>query len=291
MLRRRAQANIYLKGGRGFGDDFSGFLESTRGFLFSLGGDDFGAGFTGSLGLGSHGALQLHWQTNVLTVNKWRSLVGSRTSTRLQFLKVVIGIHFDTFDFNTPRVGGLVQWALHSVRDGFAFRQDFGQVLGTQDVTQRCGRQQTGRVAVGVTQQWESSQQLRKKTVSFQIVKDDIRIKGVFDFTSRERESSWRTLTQTTTYYFFHVLLYISCEKYSWNGQRRRDLVFVNRMPLRLARDIELRMHYVWKNTSVFVCVCVCVVDWRKCENESIDTMVSIIKKNKIKWRHGYIVW
>ena len=61
--------NVYLKSGRWFGDDFSGFLESTRGFLFSFGGNNFGSSFTSSLGFGGHGTLQLHWQTDVLTVN------------------------------------------------------------------------------------------------------------------------------------------------------------------------------------------------------------------------------
>jgi hypothetical protein len=36
------------------------------------------------------------------------------------------------------------------MRDGFALRQNFSQIFGTQHVTQSSGRQQTGRVAVGV---------------------------------------------------------------------------------------------------------------------------------------------
>jgi hypothetical protein len=47
-----------------------------RGFLFSLCGNDFSASFTRSLGFGSHGALQLHRQTNVLTAKRIAQIVS-----------------------------------------------------------------------------------------------------------------------------------------------------------------------------------------------------------------------
>jgi hypothetical protein len=47
-----------------------------RGFLFSLCGNDFSAGFTRSLGLCSHGALQLNWQANVLTAKRITQIVS-----------------------------------------------------------------------------------------------------------------------------------------------------------------------------------------------------------------------
>ena len=82
--RRRNNLMMYLKvpqlqSGRRLGDDHRGLFESSRGLVFSLGGDDFGAGLTGRFGFGRHGSLQLHRQTDVLTA-RWRK--GRKNFTR-----------------------------------------------------------------------------------------------------------------------------------------------------------------------------------------------------------------
>ena len=63
-----------LKGGGRLGNDHGGLLQGGRGLEFSLGRDDFGAGFTGRLSLGCHGALQLDRQTDVLTAQHFNPI-------------------------------------------------------------------------------------------------------------------------------------------------------------------------------------------------------------------------
>jgi hypothetical protein len=49
-------------------DHFSRLLQSSRGSLFSFGGDHFGSCFSCSFGFGSHGSLQLERKTSVFAV-------------------------------------------------------------------------------------------------------------------------------------------------------------------------------------------------------------------------------
>ena len=53
---------------RRFVQHVGGFLQRPRGLLLSLGRDDFGSGISRGFGLGRHGALELHRQTNKLKV-------------------------------------------------------------------------------------------------------------------------------------------------------------------------------------------------------------------------------
>ena len=55
-------------------------------------------------------------------------------------------VHFYSFDFNTPRVGGFVKCLFHDVADGLPFREDFCQVLRAKNVSQSCCCQQMRRV-------------------------------------------------------------------------------------------------------------------------------------------------
>lgn len=69
---------MYLEGGRRLVDDLGGLLEGPGGALLSLGGDHLGAGFSGGLGLGCHGALQLHREADVLAARRRRHDSGIR---------------------------------------------------------------------------------------------------------------------------------------------------------------------------------------------------------------------
>ena len=57
--------------------------------------------------------------------------------------------HLNSLDFNSPRICGLIQAALHDVGDGLTLRQDLCQVLGTKDIAEGGGGQQAGGVAKG----------------------------------------------------------------------------------------------------------------------------------------------
>ena len=50
-----------------------------------------------------------------------------------------LDLHLNTFNLDPPRIGGFVQTGLHDVRYGFSLGEDFGQVLGAQDVAQGGG--------------------------------------------------------------------------------------------------------------------------------------------------------
>ncbi len=55
--------------------------------------------------------------------------------------------HLHPLDLDAPGVGGLVEAALHDVRDGLALREDLRQVLGAEDVAQGGRSEEAGRVA------------------------------------------------------------------------------------------------------------------------------------------------
>ena len=55
--------------------------------------------------------------------------------------------HLHPLHLDPPRVGGVVEGALHDVADGLSLGQDLGQVLGAQHVAQGGGGQQAGGVA------------------------------------------------------------------------------------------------------------------------------------------------
>ena len=50
------------------------------------------------------------------------------------FHLIQVFLHFNSLDFDPPRVRGLVQGLLHDVADGLAFGQDFGQMFCAQHV-------------------------------------------------------------------------------------------------------------------------------------------------------------
>jgi hypothetical protein len=56
-------------------------------------------------------------------------------------------LHLNPLHFDAPGIGGLVQRLLHDVADCFPFREDLGQMLCSEDVTQGGCSQQVRRMA------------------------------------------------------------------------------------------------------------------------------------------------
>lgn len=111
--------------------------------MFALGGNDLGPGFSGSLGLGCHGPLELHGKTDVFAAGQKNYGLCSVCANKVcSILLDVLHLHFHALNLDAPRIGGVVQRRLHDVGDGLAFRQDFRQIFGAQYVSQRGGGQQ-----------------------------------------------------------------------------------------------------------------------------------------------------
>ena len=62
------------------------------------------------------------------------------------FLLCCADSHLDPLGLHAPRVGGLVEGALHDLTDGLSLGEDLGEVLGAQHVPEGGRRQQPRRV-------------------------------------------------------------------------------------------------------------------------------------------------
>ncbi len=67
--------------------------------------------------------------------------------THILNLQYTFNSHLHPLDLDAPGVCGLVEAALHDVRDGLALREYFRQVLGAEDVAQGGGGEEAGGVA------------------------------------------------------------------------------------------------------------------------------------------------
>ena len=66
------------------------------------------------------------------------------------FLLCCADSHLDPLGLHAPRVGGLVEGALHDLTDGLALGEDLGEVLGAQHIPEGGRRQQPrGMTAMG----------------------------------------------------------------------------------------------------------------------------------------------
>ena len=61
--------------------------------------------------------------------------------------KSAVILHFNSFDLDAPRVGGLVEGRLHDVRDRLTFGQNFGQIFCAQNVSESCGGEKASWMA------------------------------------------------------------------------------------------------------------------------------------------------
>ena len=122
-------------------DDLGRVLERPAGLVLTLRGDHFGPSVPRSLGLGSHGPLEIFWHSDILHLD-------TEINEDMLIFFVSSSYHLNPLHKHAPAIGGFIEAGLHLMGDGLPVCEDVPEVPGAQHVPQGGGGQQLSRARI-----------------------------------------------------------------------------------------------------------------------------------------------